>query len=145
MGHLIKIRTFLKKGRFLWPDSEFVRRFEGLTLGQIFLNLEQIYKTRQSFRPLTLNNYSAFRFRARGIFLFVTKDNTPLPRKSINLEFFHLFYSISTKIIYLNQKLPSTSHYAKVKSDFLSVQVFLYTLFKSKIGGVMSSKKFLRV
>ena len=36
MGHLIKIRTFLKKGRFLWQNQEFVRHFEGLALGQIF-------------------------------------------------------------------------------------------------------------
>ena len=33
MGHLIKIGTNLKKGRFIWQNQEFVRRFEGLTLG----------------------------------------------------------------------------------------------------------------
>ena len=37
---------------------------------------------------------------------------------------------MSTKIIYLNQKLPNLNHFTKVKSDFRSVQFFLYTLYK---------------
>ena len=36
MRHLIKFRTFLKKRRFLLQNRTFVRRFKGLTLGQIF-------------------------------------------------------------------------------------------------------------
>ena len=68
MRHLIKFRTFLKKAGFYCINQTFVRRFEGLTLGQILENLAQIYKTRQSFRPLTQNYFSAFRFRAQGTF-----------------------------------------------------------------------------
>ena len=36
MRHLIKFRTFLKKAGFYCKNQKFVRRFEGLTLGQIF-------------------------------------------------------------------------------------------------------------
>ena len=81
MRHLIKIRTFLKKADFYGKNRKFMGRFKGLTLGQIFLNLEQIYNTRQRFRPLTQNYFSAFRFRAQGTFylsLFI-RDNPPPP------------------------------------------------------------------
>ena len=35
MRHLIKFRTFLKKASFYYKNQKFVRRFEGLTIGQI--------------------------------------------------------------------------------------------------------------
>ena len=34
--YLIKFRTFLKKADFYCKNQKFARRFEGLTLGQIF-------------------------------------------------------------------------------------------------------------
>ena len=63
MRHL-KLELFLRKDWFYCKNQTFGRRFESLTLGRIFLNLEQIYNTRQSFRPLTQNYFKAFRFRA---------------------------------------------------------------------------------
>ena len=36
MRHFIKFRTFLKKAGFYCKIQKFVRRFEGLTLGQSF-------------------------------------------------------------------------------------------------------------
>ena len=39
MSYLIKIKTF-KKADFYGQNQKFVRRFKGLTLGQVFWNLE---------------------------------------------------------------------------------------------------------
>ena len=36
MRHLIKFRTFRKKAGFYCKIQKFIRRFEGLTLAQIF-------------------------------------------------------------------------------------------------------------
>ena len=54
IGHLIKIRTFLKKDRFLLQNQEFVWRFKGLALGTNILKFGADIQQNTTFPTINL-------------------------------------------------------------------------------------------
>ena len=54
-----------------------MQRFKGLTVGQIFSNLAQIYNTRRRFQPLTEMTFQHSNFVCKALFICYKRQHPP--------------------------------------------------------------------